>query len=176
MPSEEDLLKDLKQEYDLVPQRLGTGRAIGVQVKMLGIDKSTQTGRPPCRTIIVYENQPLTDTILSMIETQTPPAMLTNPPEFPHPSSSRETLLPTDPIDRYQRRFWGKRSSRCVTPSDEDWSLTKKATPKPAPINPRGCWNCGGDHRYNRCPKHLKLFCFRCGEPGYTSDRCPHCN
>lgn len=43
------------------------------------------------------------------------------------------------------------------------------------PLHPRGCWNCGGPHRYSVCPEPRRQFCYRCGESGLTVKGCPTC-
>ncbi|KAL6419696.1 hypothetical protein ACFW04_011262 [Cataglyphis niger] len=43
-------------------------------------------------------------------------------------------------------------------------------------VPPRGCWNCGGQHRYSECSRPIRTpFCFRCGHPGITIRDCPQC-
>lgn len=38
------------------------------------------------------------------------------------------------------------------------------------------CWNCGEhDHKFRRCKKPKKIFCFKCGKSEVTSTSCPTC-
>lgn len=38
------------------------------------------------------------------------------------------------------------------------------------------CWNCGDStHKFRKCNKPKKLFCFKCGRPDVTSTKCPEC-
>lgn len=38
------------------------------------------------------------------------------------------------------------------------------------------CWNCGGNgHKFKKCDKPRKIFCFRCGKHNVTSLKCPEC-
>lgn len=43
-------------------------------------------------------------------------------------------------------------------------------------INPSGCWNCGGSHRFRQCNRQWKLFCHGCGLPDVRSRTCPRCS
>lgn len=40
----------------------------------------------------------------------------------------------------------------------------------------RECWNCGGGHRYNKCPAPPRVFCLRCGLRNVTLWTCPRDN
>ena len=52
---------------------------------------------------------------------------------------------------------------------------SRRRSPTPN-VRSNGCWNCGGDHRYNRCPKpYSGNFCYRCGRRGVTLKTCDHC-
>ncbi|RLU18265.1 hypothetical protein DMN91_008621 [Ooceraea biroi] len=40
----------------------------------------------------------------------------------------------------------------------------------------QGCWNCGGPHRYGRCPEPWRhSFCYGCGSWDLTLRECPQC-
>lgn len=39
------------------------------------------------------------------------------------------------------------------------------------------CWNCGETtHKFRKCDKARKLFCFKCGKSDVTSYKCPECS
>lgn len=41
---------------------------------------------------------------------------------------------------------------------------------------PRGCWNCGGNHRFAACTQPRRdHFCYGCGHVGTTVKDCPRC-
>jgi len=55
--------------------------------------------------------------------------------------------------------------------------VSSHASPSPRPAGQIKCWNCAGfGHPFSRCPQPRKVFCFRCGTPGVTKQRCPDCN
>ena len=176
MPREEDVVRDIIKKYDLVPRRTLNRRTMGVQVKLQGVDKETQTERPIPRTTIVREDRAATNPFLALLESQTPPLTPDSVTDSAFSIPVRQTTARAGSSEAPYRNTGAKRASRWDTPTEEEIRGTKRPTSRLIPTNPRGCWNCGGDHRYSRCTRNLKIFCFRCGEPGYTSDRCPHCN
>ena len=176
MPREEDVVKEIMEKYDLVPRRIQSRRTVGLQVGVESVNKETQTERPQPRTVIIREYLPQTNPFLAMLEAQTPLSTPTDPLNFPCSATVAEPRIIQDPRQDAHRGTKSERKSSRETPTQEFRYERSRDIPKPAPKNPRGCWNCGGDHRYNKCAKVLKLFCFRCGEPGYTSDKCPYCN
>lgn len=39
------------------------------------------------------------------------------------------------------------------------------------------CWNCGdGSHKFKKCQKPKKIFCFKCGKSDVTCLKCPDCS
>ena len=56
-------------------------------------------------------------------------------------------------------------------------NVPSQASPSPRPSGPIKCWNCEGfGHSFSRCSQPRKTFCFRCGTPDVTKQRCPKCN
>lgn len=98
----------------------------------------------------------------------------------PPPTNYRQLI---EPGLAYHRPTSSTFSPSVSTISSEDLNVSQHSeVTQPVRVNvlssnQQTCWNCRGTgHRFRQCDKPRRLFCFKCGHDGVTTNRCPKCS
>ncbi|XP_033219528.1 uncharacterized protein LOC117174481 [Belonocnema kinseyi] len=177
LPTDSELLKKIIEKFDLVPRAptanlrtTGTQTYFKVQKPRKTI--ATQTSIKELKTLATQTSSLLLASKTIAAQTPSPP---TTHNLIPSASTTKSSTISP--------------STALVPPESKPriCSLLSLNIPTPRNINPYtlqflhstaryACWNCQEPtHKYPQCQRPLTVFCFKCGEPGFSSLNCPYC-